>query len=68
MENPAFTEHDVEVCEEMLTELTYLALVSHERLRNAWLSLAQGVALMVSPEALERSKEYALYRMQQRNK
>lgn len=68
MDNPSFTEHDVELCEEMLTELTYLALISHERLRKAWLALAEGVAMMVSPEALERSKEYALYRMQQRNK
>jgi len=67
MDNPSFTEHDVELCEEMLTELTYLALTSNDRLRPAWISLAEGVALMVSPEALERSKDYALFRVQQKN-
>jgi len=68
MDNPSFTEHDVELCEEMLTELTYLALTSSDRLRPMWISLADGVAMMVSPDALERSKDYALYRHRQNHK
>lgn len=65
MENnhPSFTQSDTELAEEMLTELLCLAITANERLRPAWTSLAEGVALMVSDEAVQRSKDYAKYRV-----
>ena len=62
MEDNSFTPTDVELAEEMLTELIFLAITANDRLRNAWTSLADGVSQMVSPDAVERSKEYAAYR------
>lgn len=59
---PQFTPDDVELAEEMLTELLFLAITSGERLREAWTTLAEGVSMMVSDEALQRSQEYARYR------
>lgn len=61
-QHQAFTPDDVELAEEMLTELLLLAITAGPRLRPAWTTLAEGVALMVSDEALERSQEYARYR------
>jgi hypothetical protein len=62
MQDNQFTPTDVELAEEMLTELLYLAITANDRLRPAWISLADGVSNMVSNDAFERSKEYAAYR------
>lgn len=63
----SFTPEDVELAEEMLTELLYIAITCNARLRPAFTTLAEGVAAMISPDAIERSKEYARYRARQNN-
>lgn len=60
--NPSFTPDDIELAEEMLTELLYLAITANDRLRPAWTSLAEGVSYMVSDAAFKRSQDYAAYR------
>jgi len=64
-QHPQFTPDDVELAEELLTELLYIAIKSGDRLREAWTTLAEGVSMMVSDEAVQRSKEYAAYRAKQ---
>lgn len=61
----SFTPEDIELAEEMLTELLYIAITCNARLRPAFTTLAEGVAAMISPDAIERSKEYARYRARQ---
>ena len=49
MEDNSFTPTDVELAEEMLTELIFLAITANDRLRNAWTSLADGVSRWYRP-------------------
>ena len=56
------TELETEVAEELLTEIMFLAITASDRLRDSWIKLADGIAVLISPEKVERCKEYAQYR------
>ena len=60
---PSFTEQDLYLAEETLTELLCLAINVRKELRLPITALAESVADILPPEAVERSKDYARYRM-----
>lgn len=59
---PSFTVSDLQTAEEVLTELLCLAITVRPELRLPITALAESVADILSPEAIERSKDYARYR------
>lgn len=56
------SELETEVAEELLTEIIFLAITSSDRLRDSWIKLADGIAVLIAPEKVERCKDYASYR------
>ena len=60
---PDFTKDDIERAEELLTDVLVSALQSKPHLRDGWTAIADGIARMLSEEAVERSKDYARYRV-----
>lgn len=63
--NKQFNAEDVEVAEELFTELLFMAMTCNPRLRGPLTDLAEGVAAIISDDAVERSKDYAIYRKNQ---
>lgn len=63
--NNQFNAEDVEIAEELFTELLFMAMTCNPRLRGPLTDLAEGVAAIISDEAVERSKDYAIYRKSQ---
>lgn len=53
---------EIEVAEELLTEILMLAITSSDRLRDSWIKLADGIAALLPQHKVERCKEYATYR------
>jgi len=62
---PDFSENDRQIAEEVLTELLVMALTIRPALRDYITRLCDGVAHGLPPEAVERSREYALLRVKQ---
>jgi hypothetical protein len=62
---PQFTPIDIEIAEEMLTEILYLAITCQPNLKGAWTAFAEGISEILSDEAIARSKDYAQYRARQ---
>jgi hypothetical protein len=60
-----FNAEDVEIAEELFTELLFMSMTCNPRLRGPFTDLAEGVAAIISDEAVERSKDYAIFRKQQ---
>jgi hypothetical protein len=53
---------EIEVAEELLTEILFLAITSSDRLRDSWIKLADGIAVLLPQKSVERCKDYATYR------
>lgn len=53
---------EIEVAEELLTEILMLAITASDRLRDSWIKLADGIAALLPQHKVERCKEYATYR------
>jgi hypothetical protein len=64
----SFAEEELQLAEETLTELLCLAISVRPALRLPITTLAESVADILPPDAVERSKEYARYRTLQSNK
>lgn len=60
-----FNEEERHVAEEVLTELVVLALQVRPALRDYISNLCDGVADTLDDDAVDRSKQYALLRIQQ---
>ena len=59
----SFTDEDLQLAEETLTELLCLAITVRPALRLPITTLAESVADILPPDAVERSKDYARYRV-----
>ena len=60
-----FNEEERHIAEEVLTELVVLALQVRPALRDYISNLCDGVADTLDDDAVDRSKQYALLRIQQ---
>ena len=60
-----FNEEERHIAEEVLTELVVLALQVRPALRDYISNLCDGVADTLDEDAVDRSKQYALLRIQQ---
>jgi hypothetical protein len=58
-----FTKDEIEVAEELLTEILVSALTCKPHLREGFSAIADGIARILSEEAVERSKDYAKFRV-----
>ncbi len=61
---PEFTQDEITTAEELLTEVLVNALTCKPHLREGFTAIADGIARILSDEAVERSKDYAKYRVQ----
>lgn len=64
-EIPDFSDQEKHIAEEVLTELVVLALTVRPALKDYIINLCDGIQITLSSEAVERSKQYALLRVQQ---
>lgn len=62
--HPSFTLDDTRLAEEVLTEILYLACTTRAELRLPITNLAEGIANILSPEQVERCKDYVRFRVQ----
>lgn len=65
MNIPEFQTEDLEVMENLLVELLVAALKAPNHIRGPITDLAIGISNHLPIEAIERSKEYSLYRAKQ---
>jgi hypothetical protein len=65
MNVPKFQTEDLEVMENLLIELLAAALKAPNHIRGPITDLAIGISNHLPIEAVERSKEYSLYRAKQ---
>jgi len=65
MNKPNFINEDLEVMENLLVELLVAALRAPNHIRGPITDLAVGISNHLPIEAVERSKEYSLYRAKQ---
>ena len=65
MNIPKFQTEDLEVMEILLVELLVAALKAPNHIRGPITDLAIGISNHLPIEAVERSKEYSLYRAKQ---
>ena len=65
MNIPKFQTEDLELMENLLVELLIAAMRAPHHIRGSITDLAVGVSNYLPLEAVERSKEYALYRAKQ---
>jgi hypothetical protein len=63
-ELPDFSEEELHIAEEVLTELVVLALTVRPALKNYIINLCDGIQITLPEDAVERSKQYALVRVQ----
>ena len=64
-ETPDFSDEEKHIAEEVLTELVVLALTVRPALKNYIIDLCDGITITLPEESVERSKQYALLRVQQ---
>lgn len=64
-EIPDFSDEEKHIAEEVLTELVVLALTVRPALKNYIIDLCDGITITLPEESVERSKQYALLRVQQ---
>lgn len=62
--HPSFTPVDVRLTEEVLTEILYLACTTRAELRLPITNIAEGIANVLSPDQVERCKDYVRFRVQ----
>ena len=62
--HPSFTPADVRLTEEVLTEILYLACTTRPELRLPITNIAEGIANVLSPDQVERCKDYVRFRVQ----
>jgi hypothetical protein len=60
-----FNEEERHIAEEVLTELVVLAMQVRPALRDYISNLCDGIADALDEDAVDRSKQYALLRIQQ---
>ena len=65
MNIPKFQTEDLEVMENLLVELLVAALKAPNHIRGPITDLAIGISNHLPLDAVERSKEYSLYRAKQ---
>lgn len=65
MDNVKFSAEDLEVMESLLVELLVAAIKAPPHINNAIADLAIGISNHLSEESVQRSKDYALYRVKQ---
>lgn len=65
MNIPKFQAEDLEVMENLLVELLVAALKAPNHIRGPITDLAIGISNHLPIEAVERSKEYSMYRAKQ---
>ena len=63
-ELPDFSDEEKHIAEEVLTELVVLALTVRPALKNYIIDLCDGITITLPEDAVERSKQYALLRVQ----
>lgn len=63
-ELPDFSDEEKHIAEEVLTELVVLALTVRPALKNYIIDLCDGIQMTLSEDAVERSKQYAVLRVQ----
>lgn len=64
IELPSFTSDDTRLVEEVLTEILCLACRVRPELRLPITNIAEGLAAILSPDAVERCKDYVRFRVQ----
>lgn len=62
--HPSFTSGDIRLAEEVLTEILYLACTTRPELRLPITNVAEGLANILSPDQVERCKDYVRFRVQ----
>lgn len=62
--HPSFTSGDTRLAEEVLTEILYLACTTRPELRLPITNVAEGLANILSPDQVERCKDYVRFRVQ----
>jgi len=62
--HPSFTPADERLTEEVLTEILYLACTTRPELRLPITNIAEGIANVLSPDQVERCKDYVRFRVQ----
>ena len=62
--HPSFTLDDIRLTEEVLTEILYLACTTRPELRLPITNIAEGIANVLSPDQVERCKDYVRFRVQ----
>lgn len=65
MNTPKFQTEDLEVMENLLVELLVAALRAPNHIRGPITDLAIGISNHLPIDAVERSKEYSMYRAKQ---
>lgn len=60
---PDFSAEEKQIAEEVLTELLVLALTVRPVLRDYIGNLCDGIADRLEPDAVDRSRQYALFRV-----
>jgi len=65
MNIPKFQTEDLETIENLLVEVLVAALRAPNHIRGPITDIAIGISDLLPVEAVERSKEYALYRAKQ---
>ena len=63
-EMPDFSDEEQHIAEEVLTELVVLALTVRPALKNYIVDLCDGITITLPEDAVERSKQYAVLRVQ----
>lgn len=66
-DHPSFTLEDTRIVEEVLTEILCLACNVRKELRLPITNIAEGLAAVLSPDAVERCKDYVRFRVQSQN-
>ncbi len=64
-EIPDFSEEEQQIAEEVLTELVVLALTVRPALKDYIVDLCDGIQITLPESSVERSKQYAVLRVQQ---
>jgi len=65
--HPSFTCEDTRIVEEVLTEILCLACNVRKELRLPITNIAEGLAAILPPDAVERCKDYVKFRVQSGN-
>ena len=63
-DHPSFTLDDTRLVEEVLTEILYLACTTRPELRLPITNIAEGLANILSPDQVERCKDYVRFRVE----